>query len=310
MSNMGCVCLKPSVNIEGIRYKVLRQVAEGGFSTVDLVQDTGTGKKYALKRIVCHSVEDQNLAQKEVEITRNLNHPGIVRLVGASTVGSPDIVHNITSEVMLVMPFYPRGTLHDELERRKLTNSPLSQTTVISVFSSVCKAVVLLHNTSPVPLAHRDIKPHNVLIERDLSPILMDLGSVSPARHTVSNLKEAQYIQDTASERCSMTYRPPELFQVSSECTLDERTDVWSLGCLLYAIMFYESPFDSVYERGDSVALAVQNGRTEFPSGHNYSQGLLELVTMMMNLDLTFRPRVDVVLDKLENLAMVQEDQL
>ena len=41
---------------------MVRQIAEGGFSTVDLVEDCETGKKFALKRILCHSIEDQNVA--------------------------------------------------------------------------------------------------------------------------------------------------------------------------------------------------------------------------------------------------------
>ena len=50
-----------------------------------------------------------------------------------------------------------RGTLHDELERRRLASSPLPQSTLVSLFRSVCLAVRELHQSSP-PLAHRDIK--------------------------------------------------------------------------------------------------------------------------------------------------------
>jgi len=156
-----------------------------------------------------------------------------------------------------------------------------------------------LHHSSP-PLSHRDIKPHNILLEKDLSPVLMDFGSTTSARVTISNMKEAQYLQDTAAERCSMCYRPPELFQVSSTCELDERTDIWSLGCLLYAMMFYQSPYDPIYERGDSVALAVQSGKISFPTNSMYSEGLLELVRHMTNQDITFRIRIDSVIEKVE----------
>ena len=90
LAGMGCTlgCLRSTVTVEGrrsasiiphwslvqfvlstsrrstwvVRYKMMRQIAEGGFSTVDLVEDCETGKKYALKRILCHSIEDQNVA--------------------------------------------------------------------------------------------------------------------------------------------------------------------------------------------------------------------------------------------------------
>ena len=126
----------------------------------------------------------------------------------------------------------------------------------------------------------------------------MDFGSCCPARVSVRSMREAQYLQDTAAERSSMCYRPPELFQVSSSCQIDERTDIWSLGCLLYAMMFYSSPYDVIYERGDSVALAVQSGKISFPPATNFSPDLLQLVTEMTNIDINFRINIDSVVEK------------
>lgn len=100
-------------------------------------------------------------------------------------------------------------------------------------------------------------------------------------------------IQDWAAQRCTISYRAPELFNVESHCIIDERTDIWvkpcilhplrlvyfvqfvflsvllllfclpillqSLGCVLYCMMMLEGPYDMVFQKGDSVALAVQN---------------------------------------------------
>ena len=146
------------------------------------------------------------------------------------------------------------------------------------------------------------LQPHNVLLDRDLSPVLMDFGSCCPARVSVRSMREAQYLQDTAAERSSMCYRPPELFQVSSSCDIDERTDIWSLGCLLYAMMHYQSPYDAVYERGDSVALAVQAGKLTFQPS-DYSAELEQLVTEMTNVDINFRINIESVIEKVEILS-------
>jgi len=294
---MGCACLKPSVTVDGVKYKVKEQIAEGGFSTVDLVEDTRTGKKFALKRITCHSIEDQNLANREVELHREFGHRNLLPLVRAEVVGRADIVHNKTSEVLIVFPYFQRGSLQHELERRSQRKDPFPEEVLLRIFLGTCAAVETLH-TAKTPVAHRDIKPHNILLDKDLTPVLMDLGSAAAARISINTLKEAQYLQDTAAERCSMPYRPPELFSVSSKCEIDERTDIWSLGCLLYAMCFYQSPFDPVYSRGDSVALAVQNNNISIPNHSPYSEEVHQLIREMTNADITFRPRIKSVIEK------------
>ena len=107
LKKMGCLCFKQAVEVEGERYKIVKHIADGGFSSVQLVENSRTGKRYAVKRITCHSIEDQNIARTEIEINRRFSqHPNIVTLVGAELNGSADIVHDVTSEVIMVLPFY------------------------------------------------------------------------------------------------------------------------------------------------------------------------------------------------------------
>ena len=105
-------------------------------------------------------------------------------VVGASIEGDADIIHNITSEIILVLPYYERGSLQDELEKRCLKENHLEETVLLRLFHCICSAVRRFHSHDP-PYAHRDIKPHNILLEKDFTPILMDLGSVAPARITI-----------------------------------------------------------------------------------------------------------------------------
>ena len=75
--------------------------------------------------------------------------------------------------------------------------------------------------------------------------------------------------------------------------------------------MYYQSPFDPVYERGDSVALAVQGGITGFPfSRVQHNQDLFQLVREMTNQDITFRLRINSVLEKVEKLRELNYDQV
>ncbi|KAF9157850.1 hypothetical protein DFQ26_008248, partial [Actinomortierella ambigua] len=79
-----------------------------------------------------------------------------------------------------------------------------------------------------VPFAHRDIKPANVLIADDgQTPVLMDFGSMARARVKIQTRQQALFEQDLAAEQCSMPYRAPELFDVKTGATLDEKVDIW-----------------------------------------------------------------------------------
>ena len=77
-----------------------------GFSTISLIEDRRTGKRYALKKITCHSTEDQIQARKEIDFHKRFNHPNILPLIGSDIKGQADIVHNVTSEAFLVLPYF------------------------------------------------------------------------------------------------------------------------------------------------------------------------------------------------------------
>jgi len=303
-------CIRQTVTIDGTSYVIKEQIAEGGFSVIELVQHPRTGEYLALKRITCHSIEDENSAKDEIR--RHQDHGSgcdrILELRGSQVVGNADIVHGATSEALLLMPFFKRGTLHDNLQLRSTQNNPYSTAAALKLFLEICEGLRHLHSGG---LAHRDLKPHNVLLsDKDGSAVIMDLGSADKARVRVETHSQAQQLQDVAAERCSITYRPPELFQVASKCDIDERTDIWSLGCVLYSICYYKSPFDSVWERGDSVALAVQNGgqNLAFPaSSANYPAELKSLVKSMLAVELNDRPFIDQVIKQGQDILASQE---
>lgn len=115
--------------------------------------------------------------------------------------------------------------------------------------------------------AHRDIKPGNIMIDDSGStPILMDLCSVAPSPVPVTSQSLALQIQDTAAEHSTMPYRAPELFDVRSGTVIDTKTDIWSLGCTLYACLVGKSPFEMRSdETGGTLSLCVLGGDWRFP---------------------------------------------
>ncbi|KAF9813515.1 hypothetical protein IEO21_05552 [Rhodonia placenta] len=151
--------------------------------------------------------------------------------------------------------------------------------------------------TEIVPYAHRDLKPGNVMIADDGSPILMDFGSTTKARIKIENRSQALLQQDIAAEQCTMAYRAPELFDVKTGVTLDEKADIWSLGCTLFALAYSHSPFENMQttEQGGSIAMAVMNAQYKHPDSA-YSQGLKSLIDSMLKVNPKDRPDIHQVI--------------
>lgn len=132
------------------------------------------------------------------------------------------------------------------------------------------------------------------------TPILMDFGSVARARINITNRQVAIAQQDLAAQQCSMPYRAPELFDVKTDSVLDEKVDIWSLGCTLYAMAYGQSPFEAnMNEQGGSMALAVLNGQFKFPTDPQldrlYGQGLRDFISWMLSINPIQRPDIHQV---------------
>ena len=98
------------------------------------------------------------------------------------------------------------------------------------------------------------------------TPILMDLGSLTPSPTPISTRTTALQVQDTAAEHSTLPYRAPELFDVRVGTTVDTKVDIWSLGCTVYACLVGKSPFERRSEEtGGSLTMCVLGGDWRFP---------------------------------------------
>ncbi|CAG5134768.1 unnamed protein product [Candidula unifasciata] len=308
---MGCFCGKESLSVDGRRFFIKQRLGEGGFSYVDLVEDAQTHKTYALKRIVCHSKEEEQVALQEVKIMREINHPNVIPLECYSMheVNYQSKALDITCELFLVIPVYKKGTLQDRIDTLRLKGEQYSEDQIWTLMMGICKGVKALHDHKP-PFAHRDLKPDNVMTEEDGTPVVMDLGSAAVARVEIKTARDASSLQDLAAERCSMLYRAPELFTVETNSSVDERTDIWSLGCVLYALAFLESPFESPYQRGDSLALATMAAKITFPENSGYSKKIPDTISWMLKPKAEERPFIDQVIERIHSIQHEEENRV
>ncbi|XP_054805328.1 uncharacterized protein LOC129308281 isoform X2 [Prosopis cineraria] len=246
------------------RFRIVRQLGEGGFSYVYLVKEVisdspsalaggGLSKKlkdssrvsgdgtYAMKKVLIQNNEQLELVKEEIRVSSLFSHPNLLPLLDHSIISvKPTKETSWNHEAYLLFPVHLDGTLLDIAQTMKAKKEFFSTSDVLHIFQQLAAGLKHMHNMNP-PHAHNDVKPGNVVItRRNGQPplaILMDFGSARPARQQIHSRSEALQLQEWAAEHCSAPFRAPELWDCPSQADIDERTDVWSLGCTLYAIM-------------------------------------------------------------------------
>lgn len=150
-----------------------------------------------------------------------------------------------------------------------------------------------------ISFAHRDIKPANVMLSKDGTPVLADLGSAAKARISIKTRAQAITTQELAEEHCTLPYRAPELLDVKVGSEINEKIDIWSLGCTLYALLYGYSPFErEEMQNGANIKLAISSGSYSFPSSPEYDEDLKELIKFCIVVEPEDRPSIEDVLSK------------
>lgn len=109
-------------------------------------------------------------------------------------------------------------------------------------------------------------------------------------------------VQDEAAEQSTMPYRAPELFDTPTNSRIDELVDIWSLGCIMYALLYLHSPFETAQTEQGSIALAVMNAQYKFPPKDSYSTEIKSLIEACLTLSAVDRPSAREVLGRLEKI--------
>lgn len=109
-------------------------------------------------------------------------------------------------------------------------------------------------------------------------------------------------VQDEAAEHSTMSYRAPELFDCPTGSCMDEKVDIWSLGCVFYAILYGHSPFETIETTSGSIALAVLNCRYTFPASNTDLTSLNTIIERCLVLAPAQRPSAREILDLIEKI--------
>lgn len=203
------------------RYRIERELGQGGMATVYLAQDLKHDRRVAIKvlRPELAAVIGADRFLAEIKTTANLQHPHILPLHDSGTVDGT---------VFYVMPFVEGESLRDRLAREK----QLPVADAVRIASEVASALDYAHRRSVI---HRDIKPDNILLH-DGRALVADFGIALAAATTGGGR-----MTETGMSLGTPTYMSPE--QAMGERNLDARTDVYALGCVLYEMLAGEPPF-------------------------------------------------------------------
>ncbi|MDA0206504.1 MAG: serine/threonine-protein kinase [Acidobacteria bacterium] len=205
-------------------YKIVEKLGEGGMGVVYKAEDTKLERTVALKFLAQHLLDDDEAKERflrEAKAAAALHHSNVCPVYE---------IDEVDGKTFLAMAFLQGETLED-----RIAKGPLSLKDALDIGRQVADGLEAAHEAG---IVHRDIKPANVLIDPKGHATIMDFG--------LARLTEASRLTKVDTAMGTVAYMSPEQAQGME---VDHRSDIWSLGCVLYEMVSGQRPFLGQYDQ-------------------------------------------------------------
>ena len=235
--NQEKICTFSPLKKEGLpflneRYQILELIGKGGYSEVYKAYDTYNHKFIACKLIQINENWPQEIKQSYIKhtirenlILQNLNHKKIVKLYDTLEINDNSFCN--------ILEYCSGPDL--SLYIRKNGGSISEQIAKI-IITQILQALIYLNNLTK-KIIHYDLKPENILFDSDMNIKITDFGLAKIIE------PNTEFVQLTSQGVGTYWYLPPECFEENKNIEINSKVDIWSLGVILYEIIFNKKPF-------------------------------------------------------------------
>lgn len=248
------------------KYDYVRTLGSGSFSVVALVVDRTTNAQYACKICSRQLLIERNIFdrfEREVRTMQSLRHPSLV--------GLEDVVFD-SQLIYLVMEYCFNGELFQVIADQGRFEESVAR----RIFTQIVSGMIYIHSHD---IAHRDLKPENILLDADMNAKITDFGLCHPV--------DTNTLLTTPCG--SPFYAPPEI--ISNQPYDGKKSDVWSLGVVLYTIVTGALP----WQESNQVQLFRQILDADYRIPRYLSPGLRDLISRLIRADPNDRPTMEEI---------------
>ncbi|TKS75455.1 Serine/threonine-protein kinase [Collichthys lucidus] len=272
-------------------YEVLYTIGSGSYGKCQKIRRKSDGKILVWKELDYGTMaeSEKQMLVSEVNLLRELKHPNIVRYYDR-------IIDRGNATLYIVMEHCEGGDLSSLITRCISERRYLEEKFVLRVMAQLTLALKECHRRSDgrATVLHRDLKPANIFLDIRQNVKLGDFGLARILNHDTSFAKT--FVG-------TPYYMSPEQI---NRMSYNEKSDIWSLGCLLYELCSLSPPFTAYNQK--ALAEKIREGRyRRIP--YRYSDELNTLLSKMLNVKDYLRPSVEAIIQSSLLAAAVAEEQ-